>query len=198
MTQSEKKAARGRPRKFDTEAALQTAQTLFHRHGYEGVSLSDLTGAMGITPPSFYAAFQSKAGLFGRALARYSASDGIPIADILQPGRDVVEALQALLLAAAERYGADPLVRGCMVLSGRAALEPEARQAACTLQAEAVRQIRAFVAQTVPAAADAVTAYIAVVMAGLSAEARAGAAPDVLLQAAKDAGHALPALLAAR
>lgn len=195
MTDAVQKPSRGRPRKFDKAEALRTAQTLFHRRGYDGVSLADLTGAMGITPPSFYAAFQSKADLFGMALRRYSLEDGIPFSQILGPERDVAQALGDLLEEAARRYAADGEARGCLVLAGRAALEPEARQAACALQAGATDIIRAFVAQTRPALADAVTAYMAVVMAGLSAEARAGATVEALLQVAKDATLALAAML---
>ena len=63
----------GRPREFDTEAALATAEELFWRNGYDGTSLSDLTKAMGIVPPSFYFAFKSKEALFERVLERYRA-----------------------------------------------------------------------------------------------------------------------------
>jgi AcrR family transcriptional regulator len=45
--------------------------TVFWRKGYEGASLSDLTEAMGINPPSLYAAFGNKEGLFRAVLERY-------------------------------------------------------------------------------------------------------------------------------
>jgi AcrR family transcriptional regulator len=44
--------------------------TVFWRKGYEGASLSDLTEAMGINPPSLYAAFGNKEGLFRAVLER--------------------------------------------------------------------------------------------------------------------------------
>ncbi len=53
----------GRPRQFDPEQAIETAQHLFHSRGYDAVSVADLTKAFGINPPSFYAAFGSKLGL---------------------------------------------------------------------------------------------------------------------------------------
>lgn len=54
----------GRPRQFDPEQAIETAQHLFHSRGYDAVSVADLTKAFGINPPSFYAAFGSKLGLY--------------------------------------------------------------------------------------------------------------------------------------
>jgi AcrR family transcriptional regulator len=44
---------------------------VFWRQGYEGSSLADLTQAMGINPPSLYAAFGNKSGLFCETLDRY-------------------------------------------------------------------------------------------------------------------------------
>lgn len=61
----------GRPREFDIDEALERAMQVFWARGYEGATLSDLTGAMGITKPSMYAAFGNKEQLFRRALERY-------------------------------------------------------------------------------------------------------------------------------
>ena len=63
----------GRPREFKIDEALEKATGLFWRHGYVGTSLSDLTRAIGITPPSFYFAFGSKEGLFKKVIERYFA-----------------------------------------------------------------------------------------------------------------------------
>lgn len=41
----------GRPRQFDPEQAIETAQHLFHSRGYDAVSVADLTKAFGINPP---------------------------------------------------------------------------------------------------------------------------------------------------
>lgn len=63
--------ARGRPRSFDTEEAIEKAMVVFWSKGYEGTTIPDLTEAIGINRPSLYAAFGSKEGLFRLALDRY-------------------------------------------------------------------------------------------------------------------------------
>src|SRR5215471_1664222 len=88
-------ASRGRPRSFDLDEALDSALHLFWRQGYEGTSLSDLTGAMGINRPSLYAAFGNKEELFRRALERYAAGPSARVAGsfALPTARETVEAL---------------------------------------------------------------------------------------------------------
>jgi len=71
--------ARGRPRNFDKDAALERAMELFWIKGYEGASMTDLTSAMGIASPSLYAAFGSKEELFRRAVQHYGATEGLEI-----------------------------------------------------------------------------------------------------------------------
>ena len=65
--------AMGRPRAFDMDKALDQALHVFWAKGYEGTSIADLTEAMGINPPSLYAAFGNKEALFRQAMDRYEA-----------------------------------------------------------------------------------------------------------------------------
>jgi AcrR family transcriptional regulator len=62
----------GRPRGFDVDEALERALLVFWEHGYEGASLATLTGAMGISTTSMYAAFGNKEELFRKVLERYT------------------------------------------------------------------------------------------------------------------------------
>ncbi|MFB7598096.1 TetR/AcrR family transcriptional regulator [Streptomyces sp. NPDC056160] len=68
----QRQARIGRPRGFDADEALEQAMRVFWEKGYEGAGLTDLTGAMGITRTSMYAAFGNKEDLFRKALERYT------------------------------------------------------------------------------------------------------------------------------
>ena len=193
---------RGRPRRFDPEAAVAIAQRLFHVRGYDAVSVADLTEALGINPPSFYAAFGSKAGLYARALGRYTAAEGIPLAEILRPGRPVAEALAEVLEESARRYAADPAASargaaGCLAIEGTRCNDPEAREAARALTAAAEDTIRRFVAATHPEAAGRLADYVVTLMTGLSTMAREGHGLDRLLATARLAGRAIARALPA-
>lgn len=183
--------ARGRPRGFDPEEAVATAQRLFHERGFDAVSVSELTGALGINPPSFYAAFGSKAGLYSRVLDRWTANGAIPLHDILRADRPVAACLADLLEEAARRYAADARATGCLVLEGVRCSDPGARDCAHGRWQAADAMIRGFIAARHPDQAAAVADYVTTTMAGLSARARTGQDVDQLLASARIAALGL-------
>ena len=182
---------RGRPRRFDPDEAVATAQQLFHARGYDAVSVADVTEALGINPPSFYAAFGSKAGLYTRVLDRWNETGSIPLADILRPDRPVAEALAAVLEEAARRYAADPAAPGCLVLEGTRCNDQEARGVARALNQAGEGVIQNFIAARHPAEAARLTDFVSTTMSGLSAKARNGHGLEQLLSTARLAGFAL-------
>jgi Transcriptional regulator len=196
VTSTNKSRARGRPRRFDAQQAVATAQALFHEHGYDAVSVADVTTTLGINPPSFYAAFDSKAGLFARVLDRWSVTGAIPFAAILRDGRPVAEALAELLEEAARRYSADPGATGCLVIEGTRSNDPQARDAALACNRAAEEAIRAYVAARHPQDAERITDFVSTMMSGLSAKARTGHHLDQLLETARIASSALSLALA--
>ncbi len=188
-------AGRGRPRAFDTQAALATGQRLFHAKGYDAVGLALLTESLGIKPPSFYAAFGSKADFFGQVLERYAASS-LPLEGFLRPGRPPVEALAELIGDAARSYAEDPEVPGCLVLeAARGSADEDSARLARRVAQRRRDQIRAFVAETHPLAADGVVDYVVSTMSGLSASAREGFGEARLSAIAQTALPALQYLL---
>ena len=82
-----KPAARQRRPAFDREHGVAVAQALFHARGYDAVGVAELTGALGIVPPSLYAAYGSKLALFERALASYVTTDALPLEHVLASGK---------------------------------------------------------------------------------------------------------------
>lgn len=182
---------RGRPRRFDPDQAVATAQRLFHAHGYDAVSVADVTNALGINPPSFYAAFGSKAGLYARVLDRYAGTGAIPLVDLLRPDRPVAESLASVLEEAARYYAADPDTTGCLVLEGTRSNDREARCAACAVHAAAEDMIRLYIAVRYPEEAEQLTDFVSTTMAGLSAKARSGYDLGRLLASARLAGLAV-------
>src|SRR5690349_15839077 len=109
----------GRPREFDPEQVEDVAMKLFWEHGYDAVSISDLTTATGVNRRSIYAEFGSKEELFDRALQRYVAGPGGYVARALTraTAREVAE---AMVHGAAEATSGEP--RGCLLLGNGAGL----------------------------------------------------------------------------
>ncbi|WFE76540.1 TetR/AcrR family transcriptional regulator [Roseinatronobacter sp. S2] len=188
---TKKALPRGRPRRFDPDQAIETAQRLFHGHGYDAVSVADVTNALGINPPSFYAAFGNKAGLYARVLDRYNSVNAIPLSDLLRPDRPVAECLASVLTEAARHYAADSVTTGCLVLEGTRSNDPDARAAARACQAAAENMIRDYISARHPDEAERVTDFVATVMVGLSAKARNGHDLDRLLVSANLASVAV-------
>lgn len=188
---------RGRPRQFDPAQATEVAQQLFHARGYDDVSVADMTDALGIKTPSFYAAFGSKAGLYKRVIERYGSNGAIPLGALLRDDRPVAACLTDVLEAAARLYSDDPAATGCIVLEGCRSNDEEARAAARAAHLAAEQAIHDYIARRHPEQAQEVTAYVSTVMNGLSAKARMGQSQEGLLSSARLAGLALAQVLPA-
>jgi len=191
MVTTKQSRPRGRPRRFDPEEALATAQQLFHAKGYDALSVVDITTALGINPPSFYAAYGSKAGLYARILDHYAETGAIPLLRILRPDRPLAESLAELLVEAAKAYAGNPATSGCLVLEGTRSNDPDARAAACVFHVAAQEAIRDFIAKRNPRDADRLADFVSTTMAGMSASARHGQSLDRLLATARIAATAL-------
>ena len=197
MDATNKAKPRGRPRRFDPDEAVATAQKLFHARGFDAVSVADVTSVLGINPPSFYAAFGSKAGLYSRVLDHWVATAAIPLADLLRQDRPVAESLAAVLEEAAHRYAADSSPGGCLVVEGTRCDDAQAREKARAFNLQAEAAIRDYIAARHPAEAEQVTDFVSTTMSGLSAKARNGHGLDRLLATARLAGQALAQALPA-
>src|SRR6185369_1509438 len=94
---------RGRPREFDTDAAIERAMGVFWSSGYHGTSLPDLLEATNLSRGSLYAAFGDKHGLFLCALDRYIAEALTRLDGELDPRKNALAGLRACLAGYVER-----------------------------------------------------------------------------------------------
>lgn len=181
MVATKKSEPRGRRRSFDVDEAVETAMRLFHARGYDAVGVAELGAELGIKPPSFYAAFGSKAGLFERTLRRYAAGEANVFARARAEGGDVATVIGRTLALAAELYPGRVYpglggTAGCLVLDGaRNSADPEAQALADAAKREGRAAVRDFIATEAPDRADALADLVVVAMMGMSAAARDGA-----------------------
>lgn len=174
----------GRPLSFDRDAALHQAMLLFWRHGFEATSLADLTAAMRVTPPSIYAAFGDKKGLFRAAVQRY-CSGPVTSEAIIADAPTARDAAYNLMRAAAIGYTGADTPPGCLLATGAIscstnAADVQSELAAIRCQIEASLLAR-MTAENLPYA-PAIAAHVMAVIQGMSTLARDGAPRARLLQ----------------
>jgi AcrR family transcriptional regulator len=190
---------RGRPRSFDREAALDAAMQVFWDKGYEGASISDLTAAMGVSPPSLYAAFGDKETLFLEAADRYmERADACPF-ETEPTARGAVEALLRFL-ATDITDSSHP--RGCLMMLASATAvnaSPKLQKALALKRAEAREHLmerikRGIQEGDVPAGTDVgeLADFYATIVSGLSQQAREGATRKSLIATVERAMSLFP------
>ena len=197
----------GRPRSFCKEDTLDKAMTVFWRQGYEGASMADLTKAMGINPPSLYACFGSKEGLFKAVLEHYDARRASFMASVLK-APSAAEVAKAYLMGvagfASDTSGRNP--PGClMVQGGLSCGDKVIPDTLARHRAEKEAMLRARFEEArksgdLPKTSDpaALARYLAVMGNGISVQAAAGASLKDLREVAAIALANWPAAVAAR
>ena len=180
----------GRPRSFDRDTALAVAVEQFWRAGYEETSVAALTTAMGVTPPSLYAAFGDKRRLFEEASTVYfqRTCEAVDEATALPTAREAI----ARVLHDTARAHTDPATpAGCLMLTEpRLAAQREVlRQRLKDRFDQGVRDQD--LATTVDT--DRLASFFVAVLRGMSGCARDGGSTEELLGIAEMAMAALPA-----
>ncbi len=191
----------GRPREFDTDAALEKAMRLFWLKGYEGTSVADLTGTLGISRPSLYAAFGDKQSLFRAALERYATGPAVYVAAALAKptAREVAE---KLLKGAADLQASSRNPGGCLTVNGAIACGDEAEPVRQTLNAHRTAGVallrrrfqQAKLQHDLPNDSDpaALASFLAAVVYGMAVLASGGASRKQLEQVIDTAMKAWP------
>ena len=191
----------GRPLSFDRNAVLRSAMLVFWRHGYEATSLSELTAAMGVTPPSIYAAFGDKKKLFLETVSLYR-SGPVSSDSIIKDAATARAAASGLLHASAMGFTGAGTPRGCLLASSAiscsaAAADVQGELAAIRRRIEArlkEKITRAVKVREMPAStdADALAGHIMAVIQGMSTLARDGASRKKLIRIADTAMRVWP------
>ena len=195
------KGVMGRPREFDTDAALEKAMRLFWAKSYEGTSVADLTETLGINRPSLYAAFGDKRSLFRAALERYAVGPaGYVAAAVGKPtAREVAE---QLLKGAADLQASSRNPGGCLTVNGAIACGDEAepvrqglnahRRAGVALLRRRFEQAK--LQHDLPKDSDpaALARFVAAVVYGMAVLASGGASRKELKQVTRTAMKAWP------
>jgi AcrR family transcriptional regulator len=176
---------RGRPRGFDRDDVLDRAMRLFWERGFEATSISELTEAMGITPPTLYTFFGDKKQLFLEAVARYQSGPGCFATKALTEEPTVACAIRRLLVAAADSFSNPRDPKGCMVVLGATNCSVESRDIFTALadrRRSAENAVRRRIAAGRAAGelmegtdVDALTGMVTATLFGLAIKARDGA-----------------------
>jgi AcrR family transcriptional regulator len=183
--------AAGRPRSFDLDKALGDALRVFLEKGYEGAYLGDLTRAMGINPPSLYAAFGSKEGLFRRVLERYVEERDARLSLALA-APTAYETIEQVLMGGVMGQTRDDRAPGCLLVQGALACAAQgdairAELGRCRMAGQlalAERLTRARSSGHLPEEADpdALAGYVFAVLHGMAVQAAGGASRETLLK----------------
>lgn len=186
---------------FNRDAALTQAMLLFWRHGYEATSLSDLTAAMGITPPSIYAAFGDKKRLFLEAVDRYCSGPVTP-ERIIEGAPTARDAAFELMRQSAIGFTGETTPPGCLLATGAiscSAAAEDVRKHLAGIRHDIEGRLAARIARAVEAGeladaadAEALAAHVMAVIQGMSTLARDGVPRDKLMRVAETAMRAWP------
>lgn len=194
--------ARGRPRTFDRDEALDKATEVFWSNGYEGTSLDDLQLAMGISRPSLYAAFNDKTSLFREVIARYRENSGSVVARAMRNQPTAKAAVQAMLSESALLFTSGEKSRGCLVVVGAINCTPDCfdqEREMSDIRKTTTRLIKDRLQQAVQDGelpsdtnADSLSQFFSSVLCGLSIQAKDGSTRTQLLAVAESAMMAWP------
>jgi AcrR family transcriptional regulator len=193
---------RGRPRSFDREQALEAAMEVFWRKGYDATSIADLTEAMGINPPSLYAAFGDKEKLYLEAVEYYRVQRGESIRHVLAEEPTARGAIEKALKGAVEEFCRRDSPSGCLLTmsTGCSSVSDGVQQMLVRKRLMARERIRERIQRgidegDVPPSADpaSLAEFVTTIFAGMAMHARDGASKKALLATVENAMKVFPA-----
>jgi AcrR family transcriptional regulator len=178
-----------RPREFDREQALESAERVFWAKGYASTSTEDLLAAMGIGRQSLYNAFGDKRALYLEALERYQRATLSGHLQRLKAPASPLTGIEALLLGLIAEDD-DQRAMGCMGVgavgefgagdSVLAELRAKVGPPVFSCLVERLREGQAQGEVDPAMDAEAAAGFVQMTMTGLQLAARSGAGVDAL------------------
>ncbi|MBT3135008.1 TetR/AcrR family transcriptional regulator [Alteromonas sp. ALT199] len=110
----EKKASRGRPKKFDRNHVLDIAQESYWTLGINQVSINELCKLAGVSKPGIYREFGDEDGLKHAVLERYEKTILSPMLSVLSLDIPFHETLQNLALYSTSEDETSEMPKGCL------------------------------------------------------------------------------------
>ena len=167
------------------ERAIAIATDLFHRRGYDGVGIAELSKQIGITAPSLYSAFGNKRSLFEKVLEQYVKNNSGWLVTSLSSSESLEACIKILFARAADVYTADKACLGCLALDGsRNCGDAGARALTAGYRKKTWQliydRITADARSLDEQAATTLASYVMTILLGLSASARDGNSADEL------------------
>jgi TetR/AcrR family transcriptional repressor of nem operon len=104
-----------RTKEFETDEIADAAMHVFWRHGYAATSVQDLVEGTGLSRSSLYSTFQSKQGLYQKALQRYELLTTLNNVKLLSGTGSPKELIRQLLINVVEDELNDTEHKGCLV-----------------------------------------------------------------------------------
>lgn len=174
-----------RTKAFDSDAALDSAITVFREHGFEGTSAQMLVDAMGIGRQSLYDTFGDKWQLYQAAVRRYGVEETSAHRHAMRSGDRAIDGIRAMVDRVVAQAGTPCL--GVASITEFGCSRPDLSD----IHLRADRALRdAVVTQVERAKAegdigsdidpDTVATFMVASFAGIRLAARGGASPDQL------------------
>ena len=120
-TPSKKIGSRGRPVAFDRSDVIERSVDLFWSNGFDGSSLDDLVGGLGISRSTLYNSFGGKDGLYQAALEQYLDRVERVIVEPLRTGSEGLADVVAFIDRVEAVLTSVEMPAGCLVLNDMAA-----------------------------------------------------------------------------
>ncbi|MEB3862502.1 TetR/AcrR family transcriptional regulator [Acinetobacter sp. IK31] len=104
-----------RTKEFEIDEIADAAMHVFWHHGYAATSVQDLVEGTGLSRSSLYSTFQSKQGLYQKALQRYELLTTLNNVKLLSGSGSPKELIRQLLVNVVEDELNDAEHKGCLV-----------------------------------------------------------------------------------